>query len=250
MLAPLRSKVAIRGLNQKFIAFGHHVPLQKIQFRCYPTVKHLSIRWLRPKEKIPKVNPKHFPLEGPVSGSFNPNEDLAEEYNKPYKLDVSQLTKNGYLRYQKPYEPPEDAKQQLLLIVKSMNPKLKNADAREIAEFKLDDIKFKFNFLSRAIEKLDYRVPTSLLHLMESVGDVIQFYQTPIQTETPYEELHKREDLPPNLHIQKEPIRFHPETDTAFGGITAFPKTTTIVSGIRAKQKFKGQQFKIPWPHA
>lgn len=36
------------------------------------------------------------------------------------------------------------------------------------------------------------------------------FYCTPISTQTPYEQLARHADLPPNLHVQKEPIRFHP----------------------------------------
>jgi hypothetical protein len=41
--------------------------------------------------------------------------------------------------------------------------------------------------------------------------DVVRFYVTPIKTTTPYDELvRQKDDLPPNLHVQKEPVRFHP----------------------------------------
>ncbi len=42
-------------------------------------------------------------------------------------------------------------------------------------------------------------------------GDVVDFYTTEIKTTTPFEKLVKDQDnLPPNLHVQKNPIRFHP----------------------------------------
>ena len=41
-------------------------------------------------------------------------------------------------------------------------------------------------------------------------GDVFEFYETPIETITPYESLQRMPDLPPNLHAQKDPVRFHP----------------------------------------
>ena len=53
-------------------------------------------KWHKPKERIPIVDPKLFKLGDFVSGSATINENLAELYNKPYELSVSQLTKNGY----------------------------------------------------------------------------------------------------------------------------------------------------------
>jgi len=245
MFSSMSSQMVIKRVVP---SFRNHVPLQKTFLRTYPTTHKNAHKWRRPKDRVLPVDPKHFPIGVPVSGSFSPNEDLVETNNRPYELNVSQLTKKGYLRFQSPYDPPEDAENTLLSIAKSLNPALK--DVREIVTYKLDDIKFKYNFLTKAVENLNHRVPNSLLHLMETIGDVVQFYKTPVEVSTPYEEILRSKDLPPNLHVQKEPIRFHPETDTAFGGITAYPKTTTVITGLRAKQKFKGQQFKVPWPHA
>lgn len=41
------------------------------------------------------------------------------------------------------------------------------------------------------------------------LGDVQTFYETPVNTTTPLDTM-KKLDLPPNLHVQYEPIRFHP----------------------------------------
>lgn len=45
--------------------------------------------------------------------------------------------------------------------------------------------------------------------------------------------------LPKNLSIQLEAHRFDPETDTMFGGRTAFPGSDTVVIGIQYKRKYK-----------
>lgn len=56
-------------------------------------------------------------------------------------------------------------------------------------------------------------------------------------------------DLPENLHIQHEYLRFHPDTDTKFGGETAFPLRSTIVTGLRYKKKYAGFVAKKKWYH-
>lgn len=69
--------------------------------------------------------------------------------------------------------------------------------------------------------------------------DVIAFYETPVNTFLPLDELATR-PLPPNLHIEHNYTRFNPETDTMFGGNTAFPESSTIVTGIKYRKKYPG----------
>lgn len=40
-------------------------------------------------------------------------------------------------------------------------------------------------------------------------GDLVEFYKTPVDTNTPFQAL-KKMDLPKNLHVQKDYVRFHP----------------------------------------
>lgn len=54
-------------------------------------------------------------------------------------------------------------------------------------------------------------------------------------------------ELPPNLHITYDYTRFHPDTDTKFGGVTAFPKSSTIVTSLKLKKKYKGHSQETPW---
>lgn len=77
--------------------------------------------------------------------------------------------------------------------------------------------------------------------------DVIDFYETPVNNFLPLDEMQKR-PLPPNLHIQNEYIRFNPETDTKFNGQTAFPKSSTIVTGLKYRKKYAGFEAKRSWP--
>lgn len=78
-------------------------------------------------------------------------------------------------------------------------------------------------------------------------ADVIRFYETPVENILPLDAL-KNADLPENIHIQHDYVRFHPDTDTMFGGQTAFPKSSTIISGLRCKKKYKGFVAKTSWP--
>lgn len=77
--------------------------------------------------------------------------------------------------------------------------------------------------------------------------EIIAFYQTPISTTLPLDAM-KTMELPTNLHIQHEYVRFHPETDTRFDGKTAFPRSSTIVTGLKARKKYEGHVQKRSWP--
>jgi len=59
----------------------------------------------------------------------------------------------------------------------------------------------------------------------------------------------KAAELPKNLHIQYEYHRFNSETDTKFGGHTAFPKSSTLVTGLKYKNKYQGNIAKRSWPN-
>lgn len=55
-------------------------------------------------------------------------------------------------------------------------------------------------------------------------------------------------NLPENLQILNNYRRFHPEEDTMFNGITAFPKYSTLVSGLKYRKKYCGHSVKRSWP--
>ena len=77
-------------------------------------------------------------------------------------------------------------------------------------------------------------------------GTLLSFYKEPVDVRVPLDRLDDVE-LPPNLHVQKEYHRFHPETDTMFNGVSAFPKSSTLVTGLKTKKKYAGYKAAPVW---
>ncbi|EDV96524.1 39S ribosomal protein L50, mitochondrial [Drosophila grimshawi] len=151
------------------------------------------------------------------------------------------IAAKGFLRPNKPYAPTSNAAER----VRSVAAKLhmtSDGDQR-----KLTDLGEKFKFLSACFEELQHGVPNSQVHELATVADVIAFYEQAVDTTVPLDAL-KRIDLPENLHIQYEYLRFHPETDTKFNGQTAFPKSSTLVTGLKYRRKYGGHEVKQSWP--
>lgn len=105
----------------------------------------------------------------------------------------------------------------------------------------------KFELLNKCFMAFNHIVPNSQVHEIKTVDDVIKFYETPLSTTVPLDAL-KTVELPENLHVQYEYHRFHPDTDTMFGGQTAFPKSHTIVTGLKYKEKYRSLKAKMSWP--
>ncbi|KAG7209055.1 hypothetical protein KM043_015212 [Ampulex compressa] len=157
------------------------------------------------------------------------------------KLEAAQksLSTKGFLRSHKPYEPPKDVLSRIDTICERQNIPLNN-------DTKLEDSVTRFKVLVACEEDLKHSVPNSLLHSIETIGDLRKFYLTPVDTTTPFDALVDME-LPKNLHIQTDYIRFHPDTDTLFNGKTAFPKSSTLVTGLKYKKKYPGHKQEDPF---
>lgn len=89
------------------------------------------------------------------------------------------------------------------------------------------------------MEELDHDVPNMSLHEMRTVGDVVKYFSTEVKDSSVLEDLSKL-DLPKNLHMNMEYIRFNKDTDQIHGGITAFPGRPTVVSSLKYRKKYKG----------
>ncbi|XP_017017824.1 large ribosomal subunit protein mL50 [Drosophila kikkawai] len=147
------------------------------------------------------------------------------------------IASRGFLRPHKPYTPPGDAAERVRSVAASL----------QLKGDKLENLSEKFKFLSACFQELQHGVPNSQVHELRTLSDVIAFYETPVDTTVPLDAL-KRQDLPENLHIQYEYLRFNPETDTKFGGKTAFPKSSTLVTGLKYRGKYEGNEAKRSWP--
>ncbi|XP_018361739.1 PREDICTED: 39S ribosomal protein L50, mitochondrial isoform X1 [Trachymyrmex cornetzi] len=171
------------------------------------------------------------------------------KYKKPRKPTVTvkaridsagvSLAARGFLRSQKSYTPPENVVERIDRICESQTI-LVNDDT------KLEDPVLRFKLFVACEKEFKHSVPNSLLYTIESIGDLKQFYSTSVDSTTPYEAL-SRIDLPKNLHIQQNYHRFHPDTDTMFNGKTAFPKSSTLVTGLKYKKKYSGHTQDNPW---
>ncbi|KAL1498029.1 hypothetical protein ABEB36_008891 [Hypothenemus hampei] len=150
------------------------------------------------------------------------------------------LAAKGFLRPQKPYSPPEDLEASLYTI-------FQNVLKTQALDTKVMDLNDRFKLFSACAEKIGHSIPSSLLHQIESLEDVYKFYATPVDTRTPLDSL-RNEQLPENLHIQFDYHRWHPETDTMFRGKTAFPESSTLVTGLKYKEKYKGHKQNIKHP--
>ena len=163
------------------------------------------------------------------------------------------------MRPYKPYSPPTDVEAKLKEIIQkyvSQGSSLSNG-------------RTKFKVLSACFKEFNHSVPNSRLHEVNNTGellylfpghrmlqlvsfifiipdDLVEFYKTPVDVRIPLEKF-KSIELPQNLHIQYEYHRFHPETDTRFNGVSAFPQSSTIVTGLKYKKKYAGYTAKPRW---
>ncbi|XP_058792946.1 uncharacterized protein LOC131665213 isoform X2 [Phymastichus coffea] len=153
---------------------------------------------------------------------------------------MSSMQTKGFLRPYNPYQPPKDASERLDKICESLG--LSTNDDTVV-----DDLLMRFKLFGTCANEFQYCIPNSQLAHIETIGHLRQFYQTPVFTTTPYDALQNL-DLPPNLHVQKDYHRFHPDTDKMFGGKTAFPQNATIVTGLKYKDKYKGHKPEKSWP--
>ena len=84
---------------------------------------------------------------------------------------------------------------------------------------------------------------------MKTVSDVLHFYSTPIRGISSYDEMVRNADqLPPNLHVIPEPILYNQESDTFFGGINAYPYSSYLIRGVKAKKKYPNFNKPFVWP--
>ena len=93
--------------------------------------------------------------------------------------------------------------------------------------------------LTSLIKEFNHDVPNTTLHDIKTVSDVVEFFSTEVRLSSALEDLSSL-DLPRNLHIQTEYIRFDPDNkdDPLTKGHTAFPGVNTYVTSIKYKRKY------------
>ena len=115
-------------------------------------------------------------------------------------------------------------------------------------DFELSDHVFKFKFLTLCESRFHHVVPSSDLHAMKRVRDVLEYYSTPVRGTMTYDALARDPNLPENLHILPEIDRWKPE-ERGFFSHDAMPgHLDSCVKGIRAKRKYKPVKTTVVWP--
>lgn len=112
-----------------------------------------------------------------------------------------------------------------------------------VKDLNITDVKAqKFEFLNECAKAFNHAVPNSQLYEMKTINDVIDFYFMPVNCRTPYEQIDK---TIPNLYVIPEARRYNKETD----GPTAFPKSSTLVTGLKYRKKYEGNVARNSWPY-
>lgn len=150
------------------------------------------------------------------------------------------LSTKGFLRCQKSYDPPKDLSNRLEDIFRNVLGR--PADKTE----PILNPSIRYSLFTACFDEFKHGVPNSILHMIRTYADLLEFYKTPVDSTLPLDKM-KKVDLPPNLHIQLEPMRFLPDEDTMFKGQTAFPESNTLVTGLRTRKKFKGHKVTDIW---
>uniref|UniRef100_A0A023FRT7 Large ribosomal subunit protein mL50 n=1 Tax=Amblyomma parvum TaxID=251391 RepID=A0A023FRT7_AMBPA len=160
---------------------------------------------------------------------------------------LASLGARGFCRPMKPYKPADDVEDRVKAIYEDVLGQ--KADSAWL-QTPITEPLVKFRLLTRCIKEFGHDIPNSQLMNVKCADDVVEFFSTPVEGLSPYELLVRQKDqLPKNLHVIPNYVRFHPETDTFFGGVNAYPGTSTIVTGLKAKKKYKGYVSSPTWPY-
>jgi len=197
------------------------------------------------RSSLSRITARLLPSQGGACHFCSaPPDDLevVPEYSTPplsrrMDFDHEILAKRGYLRNQAPYQPPRNVSQLVSQACKAVSGSV-NPD--------LSTLQVKFNVLEACRKAFNHKVPNSKLHEIKSKEHLVVFYSEAVDTRVPLDQM-KDIELPPNLHVSHEYLRFHPETDTAFGGITAFSGENNVVTGLKARKKHRGFEHKPEW---
>ncbi|XP_973709.2 uncharacterized protein mRpL50 [Tribolium castaneum] len=161
---------------------------------------------------------------------------------QPPKIYAAQqsLAAKGFLRPYEAYTPPEDANERLDHIFREVMGATDGGT-------RIGSLAQKFDLCAACAKEFNRAIPNSVLHSVQTLNDVRNFYQTTVDDVTPLDKMRNME-LPENLHVQYEYYRFHPDTDKLFKGQTAFNRESTLVTGLKYKNKYKGHTERQEWP--
>ncbi len=95
------------------------------------------------------------------------------------------------------------------------------------------------------MQEFDHTIPSNVLHEIEGVDSVLEYFSLNVEAKDKLQAMlqssSQDSELPPNLVLQVEPIRFDTNDKSLFP-TTAFPGRSTIVSGLAQSHKYPSQK--------
>ncbi|XP_069136239.1 large ribosomal subunit protein mL50-like [Argopecten irradians] len=177
-------------------------------------------------------------------GSSKPKEVEEEDGNIVFprkspltSLDgLRSLKKRTGVNTKKGYSPPEDVEDRIQRIADRIY-----GERQDWRETSLTNRAHKYQFLTETINEFDHNIPNMVLTTLTKVDDVVRHFNTEVLETSALEDISKL-DLPENLHINLDYIRFNEKEDTLFGGKTAYPENPTIIHSIKHRRKYRGTE--------
>ena len=157
---------------------------------------------------------------------------------------MQSLKAKGFLRPYASYNPPHDLQPRFLSLVTSVMGI--NVVETNMKEIMLSDKDIKFKVLNALSNEFSHSVPNSMLHQMTSISTVYTFYQSPISSITPYDQLHQDSQdglLPDNLVIQLNHVRFTGKGEHPLDTVTAWPRRDTVVTSRNSKYEERKAKY-------
>jgi large subunit ribosomal protein L50 len=195
------------------------------------------------KQKLQRILPVFRTAEDNSLSSSSESTTLVTTDSEQSEMDV--IRARGFLKYRHNYTPDIDVERIVREEATNNGIELQPESWMTTA---LADLSAKANFLIALSKRLRHSVSNSKLHQMKSVGDVVEFYNTPVQNITSYAQLARDKSLPKNVAVREHAARFHPnDTHAPHGGITAYPGELGQVLGIRNKRLYRQYKPKKEW---
>ena len=190
-------------------------------------------------------------------------EEYDEEFENvtTFESQMKSLQTKGFRRPYVAYSPPEDMERRFLEACARVLPEEVLPNKADLSKIELDDNlggQIKAKLLNEIAKELNgHIIPNSMLHEMSSLDKVLHYYSVEINKESAYDRLEKMSkegELPANLYIQLDPVRFDPEAAEEAGEeqdvarITAYPRSSTIIVNPENRKKYKDVIAKHqPW---
>ncbi|CAF0811485.1 unnamed protein product [Adineta ricciae] len=140
----------------------------------------------------------------------------------------------------RPYTPPSNLEQIIYRIANETIDNFKQ-ETRGDDHWKsvyLTNPLNKYNLLTRCMKECSHTMSNMSLNDIKTLEDVYQYFATPVSDANALENLQQSPDLPANVHIQLDAVRFTSETSGFFNGLDAFPQRSTKVVDLWYKKKY------------